>query len=112
MCSVWISALLLVSCLLCLLLSNCYEALVCAGVNVAVRSNVYKGAISLALTALDCNPFGVMDCTELYTVRCAVAFLVGPGRSNFVVSCLVVVVSNDLRHEECCSFEDVHCSCV
>ena len=112
MCSVRIGALLLVSCLLSLLLSNCYEALVCAGMNVAIRSNVYEGAISLALTALDSNPFGVMNCTELNAVRSSVAFLVGPGRSNFVVPCLVVVVSNDLRNEQRCSFEDVHCSCV
>ena len=112
MCSVWIRALLLVGCLLCLLTGNSHEAFGSADMDVAVGSNIDEAAISLALATLDSNAFGVVYCAELHAVRCSVAFLVSPGCSDFVVSCLVVVVSDDLRNEERCSFEDVHCCCV
>ena len=100
----------MVGSLLCLLTGNSHEAFGSTDMDVAIGSNVDEAAISLALATLDSNAFGVVDCTEFYAVRCSVAFLVSPGCSNFVVPCLVIVVSDDLRHEERCSFEDVHCS--
>ena len=110
MCCMWLLTLLLVCCLLSLCLGNSHEAFGSADVDVAIGSKVYETAIGLALTTLNSNAFGVVDCTEFDTVRCAVAFLVSPSGSNFVVPCLVIVVSDDLWNEECCSFEDVHCS--